>query len=118
MSMTVMRVISAGFGEVLGEIRTRFALAPEDIFASNKRPAPLARGLLYVRMTEKGWSTGRIAVLVQRDVSSVQSTIARYHQGVIARAAKPEVKRHWLGGPGPYVDGLLQAFWALADDEL
>ena len=116
----VRRVIAAGFGGLFDEVRLKFSLTPGEVFASNRRPAPRARGLLYVRMTEKGWSRGRIAQLVQRDISSVRLTIERYHQGMITQGIAVQAPHagHWLGGPGPYVDGLLKAFWALADDEL
>jgi hypothetical protein len=107
----VERVIAAGFAPVLSEIRLRFALCPTDVFSSSKRPAPAARGLLYVRMCEKGWSTGRIAVLVGRDVSSVRATIERYHRGAMVSGDRCAMLRgsHWLGPAGVYVDGLWAA---------
>ena len=104
----VSRVINAGFSSVLGEIREKYALSPPDVFMSNKRPAPIARGFLYVRMQEKSWSPGRIASVVRRDVSSVKDAIRRYHLGVIAGVSRLE-RGHWLGKMGPYVDGLLDA---------
>jgi hypothetical protein len=105
----VERVIAAGFGHVFSDIRRRFALSPSAVFMSNRRPAPTARGVLYIAMTEKGWSTGRIAALVRRNVSSVRETIERYHRGAMSSERAMLQGLHWLGPAGVYVDGLWAA---------